>query len=414
MRDAIVVGAGVAGLAAAVRLAEAGKTVTVLTKGLGGLQLSQGTLDIFGYNPDRVANPLDAVAAAPQGHPYHLLGADNVRAAVDWLVGVVGPELLVGSADANINLPTAVGAVRPTAFAQPSMTAGVCVDGAKFAIVGLRRLKDFYPKLVAENLSRTTLPDGGRLTARPVLIDVAARDGEIDSTGLTYARALDAPALRKRLAAAIAAQLEDGESVGLPAVLGLSDPNAWSDIAAQLGRPVFEIPLPPPSVPGMRLNTALTARAKALGVRFIMGNTVLNPTVTDGRLTSLEVNASGRPTPYEGSAFVFAPGGFESGALGVDSHGKVSDTILGLPLVGADGDDLICGDYWGTNQRLFSVGLGTNERGVVVNADGAPVYENLYAAGGVLAGAVRWREKSGEGIAIASAVRAADAIIGEA
>lgn len=414
MRDAIVVGAGVAGLAAAVRLAEAGKAVTVLTKGLGGLQLSQGTLDIFGYNPDRVANPLDAVAAAPQGHPYHSLGVDIVRSSVDWLAGVVGPELLVGSSDANINLPTAVGAVRPTAYAQPSMTAGACVDGAKFAIVGLRRLKDFYPKLVAENLSRTTLPDGGRLTARPVLIDVAARDGEIDSSGLTYARALDAPALRKRLVAAIAAQLEDGESVGLPAVLGLSDPHAWSDIAAQLGRPVFEIPLPPPSVPGMRLNTALTARAKALGVRFIMGNTVLNPTAADGRLTSLAVNASGRPTPYEGSAFVFAPGGFESGALGVDSYGMVSDTILGLPLVGADGGDLICGDYWGTNQRLYSVGVATNDRGLVVNSDGAPVYDNLYAAGGVLAGAVRWREKSGEGIAIASAVRAADAIIGEA
>ena len=35
---------------------------------------------------------------------------------------------------------------------------------------------------------------------------------------------------------------------------------------------------------------------------------------------------------------------------------------------------------------------------------------NLFAAGGVLAGAMRWSEKSGEGIAAASAVRAADAI----
>ena len=34
-------------------------------------------------------------------------------------------------------------------------------------------------------------------------------------------------------------------------------------------------------------------------------------------------------------------------------------------------------------------------------------------AGGILAGAVRWNEKSGEGIAAGSAVKAADAIVEE-
>jgi|GEM_PF-4636611 len=35
----------------------------------------------------------------------------------------------------------------------------------------------------------------------------------------------------------------------------------------------------------------------------------------------------------------------------------------------------------------------------------------IHAVGGNLAGATRWREKSGEGIALASAVRAADTIV---
>ena len=39
------------------------------------------------------------------------------------------------------------------------------------------------------------------------------------------------------------------------------------------------------------------------------------------------------------------------------------------------------------------------------------MYENLYAVGGLLAGAIRWREKSGEGIALASALAAADSIL---
>ena len=48
MRDAVVIGAGLAGLAATLRLAEAGAKVTLVTKGIGGLQLGQGTLDILG------------------------------------------------------------------------------------------------------------------------------------------------------------------------------------------------------------------------------------------------------------------------------------------------------------------------------------------------------------------------------
>ena len=64
MTDVVVIGAGLAGLTAALRLARAGKTVTLTTKGPGGLQLSQGTVDIMGYTPDRVSAPLDAVAAA--------------------------------------------------------------------------------------------------------------------------------------------------------------------------------------------------------------------------------------------------------------------------------------------------------------------------------------------------------------
>ena len=47
-------------------------------------------------------------------------------------------------------------------------------------------------------------------------------------------------------------------------------------------------------------------------------------------------------------------------------------------------------------------------------ADGAVVHTNLYVAGGIIAGSERWREKSGDGIAVATAVRAADHITGGA
>lgn len=419
MSRVIVIGAGVAGLATAIRLARAGLGVTLLTKGIGGLHLSQGTVDVLGYRPAeagsaRVTDPLAALAdlsAASPSHPYAVIGPDAVRAGVEFVRDLV-PDLLVGQADANQLFPTAVGAVRPTCLAQPSMLAGACVDGAKFVIVGLRRLKDFHPDLVAGNLARTVLDGGGRMQARSLFVDVPARPGEIDSFALSYARAFDSAAYRASFAEELRPLVNDGETVGLPAVLGLREPNAWRDLADKLGHPVFEIPLPPPSVPGMRLNAALTAAARAAGVRVVNGSWVTDPRIEDGRVRSVRFTTAGTPREFAGDAFVLAAGGFESGALTLDSHDAVTERVFGLPLAGTGGD-LVHGDYWGAEQPLFAVGVAVDDSMRVVAPGSGPVYDNLWAAGGVLAGAYRWSEKSGEGIALGSAVKAADAIAKE-
>ncbi|MDU0349108.1 FAD-dependent oxidoreductase, partial [Actinomyces sp. MRS3W] len=46
--DVVVIGAGISGYAAALRLRRAGATVTLVTKGMGGLALSPGTIDVLG------------------------------------------------------------------------------------------------------------------------------------------------------------------------------------------------------------------------------------------------------------------------------------------------------------------------------------------------------------------------------
>lgn len=413
MSDVVVIGAGLAGLTAALRLARAGKSVTLTTKGPGGLQLSQGTVDVLGYTPERVTAPLDAVAAVPEGHPYASIGADATAEALNWLASELGPDLLVGSPATNFHLPTAVGALRPTAFAQPSMIAGNAVGGKSYAVVGVRQLKDFPADLIAGNLARSTAPDGGSLSASAAWISLPARKGEADPTALTYARAMDDQSFAAAFAKAVAAVAGNADVVALPAVLGIRRRDVWRQVAEALGRDVCEIPLPPPSVPGLRLYDALLTMARAAGVRFIQGSRITGFTAGDDGVASVTLAAAGGPRHLTAGAFVFAPGGFESGALDVDSHGAITEPVFGLPLTATDAEPLIPSVYWGPH-ALFEVGVRTDDGGRPTDAAGAVVHPNLYVAGGIIAGSERWREKSGDGIAVATAVRAADHITGGA
>ena len=414
MRDVVVIGAGLAGLSAAIKAADAGLSVTLITKGVGGIQLGTGTVDILGYRPEPVEAPLEAleghVASRPT-HPYSHVTPDFVGASVAWLRDLVGSDVLVGDETRNVRIPTGVGALRPTCLIPPSMEAGIPQAGARYAIVGLTRFKDFYPGLVAENLTRQTGPDGTPIKARALSVDYVVRDGEVDSTGTNHARSLDHEENRARLAAQICPLLEDGEIVGLPAVLGLDDPNAWRDLADKLGHPVFEIPVQPPSVPGMRLNASLTRLASAKA-RVVLGSPLKALHTADGRVQAVEYASAGRATRVETRAVILAAGGFDSGALEMDSYGVVRDTVCGLPVMGPTGQ-LLHADFWGEEQPLFLAGLAVDDSMRVVDENGKAVYTNLFAAGGNLAGATRWREKSGEGIALASALAAVDAIVEE-
>jgi glycerol-3-phosphate dehydrogenase subunit B len=386
----VVVGTGLAGLVAAVRLAEAGERVLVLAKGVGATHLSPCTIDVLGYNPDRVARPLDALGDLPADHPYALVGREGVSAAAAWWRESMP---YVGSLDENLLLPTAIGALKPSALVPETMAAGAGSDPV--CVVGLRALKDFHAALLADNLRRAGVE------ARSVELDLKP-EGRVDANSLAFARAFDDPRFRTQVARAIAPR--ESERVAFPAVLGL-EAGTWRDLQEQVGRPVFEVPTLPPSVPGMRVAAALRERLRRAGGRVILNAVVHDAERSGARVTAVRARVGLRDAVHRCDWLVLATGGFASGGIELDSRWRPREVALGLPVSGVPADERFKPAYFDDHP--------IGRAGVKVDRGLRPEgHENVLVVGATLAGAQPWKEKSGDGISLTTGHRAAELILG--
>jgi glycerol-3-phosphate dehydrogenase subunit B len=400
--DVIVAGTGLAGLTAAVRLAESGARVLVLAKGVGATHLSPCTIDVLGYAPERVERPGEALSRVDGSHPYAAVGRDGVAAALEWFRGAMAETYpYVGSLDENLLLPTAVGALKPTAAVPETMAAGDLRGGGEVCVVGLRALKDFHAPLLADNLSRAGI------AARAVELDLVP-EGRADVNSLGFARAFDDPAFRAEVAAQVVARLGADERVAFPAVLGIADARtAWSELSERLARPVFEVPTLPPSVPGMRVAAVLRERLRRAGGRVILNAVVGGAERSADRVTALRARVGLRDVTHGCDWVVLATGGFASGGLELDSRWQAREVALGLPVSGVPDGERFRPEYF-AEQPMARVGVAVDRS---LRPEG---HENVLVAGATLGGAQPWKEKSGDGISLATGHRAAEVILGSA
>ncbi|QJC21287.1 glycerol-3-phosphate dehydrogenase subunit GlpB [Arcanobacterium buesumense] len=392
----VVVGAGLAGLSTALMLTEAGHRVEVVSKGIGGLLLSTGGLDVYGWTPEGqpVSHPFDAIdKLAGTSHPYAKIGSEAVRKGIGWLASRVPAFSFPAGDDTNALVPTAVGAVRPM-LGLPETMAGLA-DGQKLVVVGIKQFKDFPAQLIADNLSRSPLID---VSARAITISLDIRSHEADSAGTNIARFLDTPAGQSAFVAALRGQAQPDEILLVPAMIGLH-PTTYAHIVEQLGVRISEVPVPPPSVPGRRINDALVAAAKASRIDLSNNAQVIGCEHDHARISAVRIQRAGRVTLTKVDAVIHAGGGFESGSLTRTPEGDIFERAFDLPV--------------NTMPDIFSSGIAVDEKMHPLDAEGNIVFNNMYLAGSIIGGAHAPHEKSGEGIALGSAWVAAHAAMSE-
>ena len=274
--DVVVLGAGVAGLTAATRLAEGGARVCVLAKGVGSTHLAPGTVDVLGYAPDRVESPSAALGDFIAAHPDHPYALDRRRRrSAPRSTGSRRRSSTAPSRDTR----TSAGSIaiiccrpRPARSApRPSSRRrwppATRVPAPRCASSACACSATSIASLCAGNLQRAGIP------ARAVVVDLDV--GRTEANTVVLARRFDDPAFRAAFAARLLPLVRSGERVALPAILGLRDPHGvWSELQDRIGHPVFEIPTLPPSAVGIRVYDALRAALRAAGARLVIGSEV--------------------------------------------------------------------------------------------------------------------------------------------
>jgi len=389
-----------------------GARVLILARGMGSLPLTSGCIDGLGYFPGDsmvpLSSPLSALAQLCSNHPQHpyaKVGSERILSALAHFQDICRSMGMpyTGNFASNFLLPTSVGTFHPTCLIPETVKGGdLSISGSVF-LLGLEGFRDFSPYFAAENLNilycRGKIASSFRagVLGRPDLAGKAINS-------LTLAKAFDEECFREKFARQARPFLHPGDKLGVPAVLGFhSSLEAWTDLEEKMGTQVFEVPTPPPSVPGIRLYNLLKIHLQGRGVRQVVGPRLLKPNVQFRRLEGFSLGDSKGSPVYKASAFVLATGKFVGG--GLDSErGRIYETLLGLPVRYP-----LDRKRWFNPRLLAARGQPFNEFGVEVDENlqpvdlrGQVVHSNLFAAGGIIAHADSMSEKSGGGIAIST------------
>jgi len=408
-----VVGTGIAGVAASIFALNRGISVS-LAGNTGSLAYTTGYLDLMGSfekkNFAHVDDPWQAVAALAVEDPDHPLAAIDVAdiktAFTDFVAFISACGIAyTHPAEENLTAMSPVGTVKKTLCVPKTMMAGVTAyaEKSRCVIIDFRGLRGFSGAQIVANLG----PDWPQLRHERITVPGMLHT-EIYPEVL--ARTLEVPDNREVFAEAVKRVAGDAEAIGMPAVLGMHDPDKTrAELERLIGVPLFEIPTMPPSVPGIRLREMVEQYFPQKGVTLIPQQKVTKIALSDDAAVLHTADNYG-PIRIVAKTVVLATGRFISGGLEAEVE-RIREPLLDLPVTQPE-----TRDQWYRQQYMGRIGHDVHKAGIEVDGSfrplagtGKPAHERLFAAGILLAHQDWIRSRSGAGIAIATAYKAVEA-----
>lgn len=411
--DTIIIGGGLAGLVCGIKLQKAGKKCAIVSAGQSAMHFSSGTFDLLGRLPDGtpVESPLEAVASLPEEHPYSVLGVEKVthyaNEAKEFL-NSCGVKV-TGEASRNSWRITPTGERKPAWLTLGDFTSLESKEekvGDKVLIVNILGYLDFNTKFLADSFEKQGTEC--RIVSLKLEEMERLRKNPSEMRATNIARVMDRDGIWEKAAVQIKAMIKDEDTVILPAVFGLKDGSVVEKLRESIGRKTMFVATMPPSVPGIRAQMTLKAEFEKAGGRFFLGDTVIEATCHDNGNIKNIATVNFNDIRMEADNFILATGSFFSKGL-IATPEKVYEPIFGIDLTYSEGrENWFNTNFW-NRQNYISFGAKVDSD-LNASVDGKKI-ENLYAIGSVIGGTNTLYEGCGGGVAIITALAAADRIL---
>jgi glycerol-3-phosphate dehydrogenase subunit B len=412
-----VIGSGIAGFGASI-FALNRNINTAQVGNTGAVAYTTGYLDLLGKIEDDQGNFTEGLDDPWQGverlrrdfprHPLSRVKAADIKEGFQQFTSFLSSCGIAYTAPGseNITALTPAGTLKKTLCLPETMAQGprAFAAGSPCVIVDFTGLKGFSGRQVVANLGEQWPLLS---TARINFPDLPA--GEIYPE--VMARALEVAATREKLAKKLVVTAGEAKVIGLPAVLGMHNPDRVRQHLEQLtGLVIFEIPTMPPSVPGIRLREMLEQLFPQRGLTLIPQQKVTSLSFTDDQAT-LRLHDNYGPIIIDSKTVLLATGRFLSGGLQAHITG-IKEPLLKLPVTQPEGrDDWYLEDYAGSKgHAIHKAGIEVDSSFRPLDSKGSPYNPRLFAAGIIIAHQDWIRGRSGAGIAIATAYSAVKAV----
>lgn len=463
--DVILIGGGLSSLVCGIRLQKAGRKCLMVSAGQNALHFSSGAFGLLGSLPDGTAvqYPLEAIPSLPAGHPYAKIGVGKIAEYAAMAPGFfescgvhlvgAGPAAAVAAAPAapaaadpgapdaaGVAVPasagpgaaaaaadpvlrsvrngfrfTATGTMKPAWLAMsevaffPTEEALRDSDGAPVEsalIVNFAGFLDFNARFIAEGLEK----NGIRCRLETVRIDDVERlrKNPSEMRSVNIARVMTREQNWKGFAHQVKELMKGEDMVVLPEVFGLGGELIPQWLSEMIPAKVTYVGTMPPSVCGIRTQMRLKEAFESAGGTFLLGDEVLDPEVEDGRVLCVRTSNLGSMRLVADS-YVLASGNLFGNGL-TAAPGEFREPVFGLDVdYPSDRSDWYDPDFF-AKQNYIGVGVKTD--GSFHPSIAGKVVENLYVAGAEVGGCNSLAEGSGAGVAIMTAFKVADEILG--
>lgn len=415
--DTIIIGGGLSGLLCGTRLQQGGRRCAVISTGQSAMHFWSGSFDLLNRRTDGtdVDYPMEEIWKLPATHPYSITGPGNVLGYLQYAMKTFagfGLRTHIPDSLCNVFRFSSMGSLKRCFLTMDDLLTVQSPDERvcrRALVANPDGFLDFNTEFVAKGIEDSGSP------CRTVTIRLDALDRlrqsptEMRSTNIS--KVLDRTVLKEYISQ-IREKYDGEDLIVIPAIFSLADSRDAIQFGKVMETKVRFVATMPPSVPGIEIQRGLTELFRSSGGVLFKGDTVVSGRFEGDRLVSVRTENLGDMELSAGS-FVLASGGFFSKGLRADRNGAY-ETALGTDVESLpDREDWFDGEDFFGRQNYMGFGVKLTPGAGLRASRGGNVTENLFAAGAVLGGCNPLYEGCGGGVAICSALNAAETILAE-